>query len=403
MSRFLNLIACCFLLLGSAFEAASQTATLTPGQTYNGTLSSSDTSLDTGEYFQCFNLNVQPNQNIVATLRSSQFDTTLAAGTGRCGGSDVNLNMINDDFEETSTDSQLSFATSQQEYILAVTSYGPGETGSFTLTVEGPGGTNSNKDTPSDDAPFQVGTIGVGQQYSGNLTSNSLSLDDGQHVQCIDLNLQANQEVTVTLRSQQFDTQLFMGTGRCLGEFDLTMVNDDFEDGSRDSQLRVTPTQNQYTAVISSYGAGETGSYTLYVESGSGTQSSTTSTTTEDDDSNVGADYLLYGVIPNPIPEGMIFGTASGKQRTAEHTIHVPEDLTSFFTIGMCDFVNCLQISLTMIGEDGTEFQGQAAADNEIGGIDILSTENLPAGTYRIRVSVPDCNGSCRYTLTGMF
>lgn len=392
------LFACCsFLFLCLTLDTQSQTATLAPGQTYNGTLSSSDSTIDGGQHLQCFNLNVQSHQEIVVTLRSRQFDTTLAAGTGRCGSGDVDLTMLNDDFETNSTDSQLRFTTTQQNYVLAVTSYGAGETGSYTLTIEGPAGNTSGEDTP-----YHVGTISGGQQYSGTLTSNSLVLDDGQYVQCVDLNLQVNQQVTVTLRSRQFDTQLFIGAGRCLGDFDLTMVNDDFETGSTDSQLQFLPSQNQYIAIISSYGAGETGSYTLNAASGTGSQT-TTASDDNDDESSVGADYLLYGVIPNQMPEGMIFGTASGRQQTTEHTIQLTETQSMFMVLAMCDFVNCQQISLTVIKPDGSEIHGNAITENSLSAVDIVSAEDLPAGNYRIRVSVPDCTGSCRYTLNGIF
>lgn len=269
-SLYSCLITCATLLLLFSFATVevhaqiNATATLGVGQTHNGTLRSSDPAIDSGNHVQCFNLNLQANQEVIVTLRSHDFDTTLFAGNGRCGS--VNLTMENDDFESGSTDSQLRFVPTQRDYVVAVSSYGGGETGNFTLSVTS--GSSAPPPSPSASEPvFMVGTLGNGQQYTGNLTSNSLTIDNGQHVQCVELNLQANRQATVTLRSRQFDTNLFIGPGRCAGDgFDLEYENDDFENSSTDSQVRFTPNQSQYVAMITSYSSGETGNYTLTIE-----------------------------------------------------------------------------------------------------------------------------------------
>lgn len=255
-----------FLLVFLTAEVQAQisaTATLGVGQSHNGALSSSDAAIEAGNYVQCFNLNLQPNQEVVVTLRSNDFDTTIFAGTGQCGS--VNLTMENDDFETGSTDSQLRFVPTQSNYVVAVSSYGAGETGNFTLSVTAGGKTTETQNNGAQPI-FHVGSINAGQQYSGTLTSNSLTIDSGEHVQCIDLNAQPNKAVTVTLRSNEFDSYLFIGPGVCSGDFDLTFENDDFESNSTDSQITFTPTQAPYAVMITSYGPGETGSYTLVVE-----------------------------------------------------------------------------------------------------------------------------------------
>ena len=255
-----------FLFVFLTVEAQAQisaTATLGVGQTHNGTLRSSDTAIEMGNHVQCFNLNLQPNQETVVTLRSRDFDTTIFAGTGQCGS--VNLTMENDDFETGSTDSQLRFVPTQSNYVVAVSSYGAGETGNFTLSVTS-GGQTPQPQNNGGQPTFDVGSINPGQQYSGTLTSNSLTIDSGEHVQCLNLNAQTNKRTTVTLRSNQFDAHLLIGPGTCSGDLDLTYENDDFEGHSTDSQVVFTPSQNQYVVVITSYAAGETGSYTVVVE-----------------------------------------------------------------------------------------------------------------------------------------
>lgn len=248
---------------------------LTVGESYNGRLTTSDSTLDPGQYVNCIELNLPTDRDVIVTLRSHDFDAVLMAGSGTCTGDDINLYLFNDDFENSSTDAQLVFTPSARQYLAAITSYSPGQTGAYTLSVEYTGTEVSGKDTSTS---ISSAILNIGQTHSGTLRSSDLTLDSGEnaglHYQCFDLNVTSGQETILTLRSRDFDAYLIVGTGRCDGDFHLDMENDDFEDGSRDAQLRFTPTQTQYIAVVTTYSPGETGNFTLNLANSGGSTTS---------------------------------------------------------------------------------------------------------------------------------
>jgi hypothetical protein len=107
---------------------------LKTGEIINGELLATHPKMEDGSHADCFHLNTVEGQRYQVTLRSSDFDSYLMMGIGDCA--DIMLSMENDDFEETTLDSRITFIAQHALYSIFVNSYDPGFTGVFTLQVE---------------------------------------------------------------------------------------------------------------------------------------------------------------------------------------------------------------------------------------------------------------------------
>lgn len=107
---------------------------LTVGETLDGQLLATHPKMEDGSHADCFHLETVAGQQYSVTLRSADFDSYLMLGIGDC--SEVMLSLENDDFEETSLDSRITFTAEHTLYSIFVNSYDPGFTGGFTLQVE---------------------------------------------------------------------------------------------------------------------------------------------------------------------------------------------------------------------------------------------------------------------------
>jgi hypothetical protein len=120
-----------------ALEASMYSGThLALGETINGELLATHPMMEDGSHADCFHLDTVAGEQYSVTLRSTVFDSYLMLGVGDC--SDVMLSLENDDFEETSLDSRITFTAEHTLYSIFVNSYDPGFTGAFTLHVEQP-------------------------------------------------------------------------------------------------------------------------------------------------------------------------------------------------------------------------------------------------------------------------
>lgn len=103
--------------------------TLSIGETVGGSLQSGDAQLSTGEYVDTFTFRGQRGQRVAAELTSSAFDAYLMLTT-------PSGEQLDNDDAENGTDSRLETVLSEDgDYQVTVTSYEPGETGSYRLSV----------------------------------------------------------------------------------------------------------------------------------------------------------------------------------------------------------------------------------------------------------------------------
>lgn len=103
-------------------------------RTQTGTLAQGDTTLRSGEYMDTYPMTFTPRSAVSIRLESSAFDTYLIVRTPSGGQED------NDDLQPGVLNSGVDIPVAEPgTYQIIVTSYRPGETGAYTLTVtEGP-------------------------------------------------------------------------------------------------------------------------------------------------------------------------------------------------------------------------------------------------------------------------
>ena len=111
-------------------ERASATGEIAIGQAVSGSLDAGDGTLETGEYVDRFRFTGRRGQRVAVELTSSAFDayTILTTPSGD--------QQENDDARDGGHDSRLDTVLSEDgEYQVLVTSYAPGETGSYRFSV----------------------------------------------------------------------------------------------------------------------------------------------------------------------------------------------------------------------------------------------------------------------------
>jgi hypothetical protein len=216
------------------------------GRTERGMLEAGDKELSTGEYVDSFDLSGAGGEFLVIDLRSRGFDPylILVAPSGE--------QFENDDHEGDATRSQVAMQLPESgNYRVLVTSYKPGESGSYTLTIGGGG----------------VTVAGAGPRVErGALASGDQTLSSGEYADGYEFEGRPGQRARLDVSSDEFDTYLMLidPTGR-------QTENDDFEGLPGHSVIETDITEaGRYRVVVTSYEVGETGSYELRMEFGGG-------------------------------------------------------------------------------------------------------------------------------------
>ena len=148
------------LLAAVAGPALAQTA-LRPGQTVQGELSTSDSTLGDGSYFDCFTIQTRPGQTLQIDQVSDAFDSYVQAGTGTCG----NLSgIVSDDDSGGGLNARLQVEGHGGVLTIRANSLSTGMTGRYTLTVSevghSSGGGRAASPAPAGD-PFDSPSIFV--------------------------------------------------------------------------------------------------------------------------------------------------------------------------------------------------------------------------------------------------
>ncbi len=238
---------------------------ITVGQTLTGDLGAQDRRLASGEFIDTYTLRGRQGQQLDLRLSSSDFDPYVAI-TGPGG-----LSGFNDDDPDGGGgfDSRL-FVTlpADGEYRITATSYEAGEAGQYRLTV------NTADGRPSQNRPSQAsyvddsgaresvqgGVIQIGDTVGGTLQSGDETLGTGEFVDTFSFRGTRGQRVAAELTSSAFDAYIILTTPS--GE---RLSNDDGEDGTNSRLDTVLAEEGEYQVMVTSYAAGETGSYRFSV------------------------------------------------------------------------------------------------------------------------------------------
>ena len=231
-----------------------------------------------GSYARYYTFALASESEVAITLESGDADTYLylREGEARSGA----FLYENDDDGGTSR-SKIEETLTAGTYTIEATTYGAGETGSFTLTIAGlggatptpgpdPGTDECGTTLPSDD-PAVVEYVFPDEQWASGCESEERS---GSYARYYTFALASESEVAITLESGDADTYLYLREGEARSGTALH-ENDDHDNAglarSTDSQIRETLPAGTYTIEATTYGAGETGSFTLTISGLGGT------------------------------------------------------------------------------------------------------------------------------------
>ncbi len=199
-----------------------------------------DDTLSSGEYRDDFTFEGQNGQQAIIDLRSTDFDPYLIVTAP--GGEQFD----NDDYEGDIARSLLALDLSESgTYEVIVTSYAEGETGAYTLQMD----------------VGDAAAVERARRETGTLAAGDTVLDDGEYLDTYEFDARPGQRVTIDLSSNDFDTYLILA--------DPVGGREENDDGSEstDSTLAIDITESgTYRVGVTSYEAGETGSYELNIE-----------------------------------------------------------------------------------------------------------------------------------------
>lgn len=208
-----------------------------------GTLAKGDQQLSDGEYVDDFTFEGVPGQTARIDLRSTAFDTYLIVQDPSGEQTD------NDDASERETTrSHVELAMTSGHYRIRVTSFEPGETGGYELSID----LGGSKDRVAGGPRIETGELAEGDQ----------TISNGEYMDIYTFQGRTGQQVVLDLRSQDFDPYLIFR-----GPEDQSAENDDHEGDAHRSLLAMTlEADGDYRVGVTSYRPGETGRYVLRMD-----------------------------------------------------------------------------------------------------------------------------------------
>jgi hypothetical protein len=229
---------------------------------HRGTLAAGDATLRSGEYYDNYTFEGQTGQRLVVDLTSRAFDPYLMVIAPSGDKKD------NDDYEGSSAHSRLELTLEETgTYRVVATSYKKDDTGAYELSIELGGGTGG-----TGVAATAGGGAGGARLESGRLETGDGTLRSGEYRDEYTFDGRRGQQVTVDLRSSQFDPYLII-----IDPSDKHHENDDYEGANNRSLVSLElPTDGRYRVMVTSYRKEETGAYDLRIDMGGGGAANTT-------------------------------------------------------------------------------------------------------------------------------
>ncbi len=222
------------------------------GRTVSGRLESGDATLRSGEFLDTYTLDGRRGQQLDIRLVSREFDPYLML-RGPSGFTQDN----DDDVGSGTSNSRLTLTLpADGAYRVVATSYRPGESGAYQLTIAETG-------TPV--APGGGGVaarvLAMGQAVQGRLEAGDDTLQDGEFADRYTFRGTRGARIAIDLRGTGLDPYLTLITPTGRQE-----ENDDFREGVLDSRLETVLLEDgDYTVIATTYARRETGAYQLVV------------------------------------------------------------------------------------------------------------------------------------------
>lgn len=234
-------------------QIQAQDGALTVGRTIEGELSSGDSTDGDKQYYDEYRLSAAPGSRVSVLLSSEEFDTEL-----RIALPDGTV-LANDDdhIEAETTDSRLDIVMPSEGAVrVRARSFRPSATGAYRLGVVATDTLSIEEDGP------EYASIRIGDTQQGELADSDYQNQRGRHVDYYQFEGQAGQRLDLHLNSRGFDTVLALEGA----EGFVVRNDDDATAGEQTLNSRVVatlPEAGTYRILVTSYGTGETGAYTL--------------------------------------------------------------------------------------------------------------------------------------------
>ncbi|HYR07590.1 MAG TPA: hypothetical protein VEQ60_07470 [Longimicrobium sp.] len=273
MKKFLLALGVVALTAG----AATAQEPIVPGEVTRGSLGTSAPRTPDGRPYDAWVFAGRRGETVIITMESRSFDTYLYLGTLRRGSFQE---IARDDDGGNGTNSRLEVRLPEEGTYVIRASALRQATGAYTLTLNG-GRATSGGDWDDDPEPIDPvygdpgsdydardgGPVEAGDRVRGRLSSSDPTLDNGAAFHLYTYQAQRGERLTLTLRSQDFDAYLVIGTRGGRHGIGSVIARDDDGAGGRDSRIDVSlPNGGEYVIRVNSL-MPETGEYTLEVES----------------------------------------------------------------------------------------------------------------------------------------
>ncbi len=300
----------------STKQARPRTAAARPARlpaSVRGQLRRGDATLQSGEYVDRIRVRFPVGEAVQLRLGSRAFDAYLIVR------SPSGLEQQNDDMSSTVRDSGIDIAAAEEgEYTILVTSYQPGETGSYQLRYlrgqppapaatpgDSPGLANGATVPPPWTGPAMPGAPSGGSTDDGELADGDARLRSGEFYDTYRRTVAAGQALRIRLESTAFDPYLIVRTpsGR-------QMDADDTTPQDRNATVEIAATEaGTYTVMVTSYAPAERGRYLLRWSGGDRAPSPTAPDVRPDPSVPPPSNGAMLAAAPNG---GRVFGVFGG-------------------------------------------------------------------------------------------
>lgn len=225
------------------------------GQAVEGALLDDDPQNDYGQPFDAYLVDAPVGTRLEIVARSSAIDTVLEVGR-REGATGWMALGYDDDGLGEGTNSRLRYTVTDGGPVeIRVTPLGQAGRGAYSLSVI---------DRGPPPPPPPPGSIGIGDAVSGELSDQDPVSADDRHFDDYDVQTRAGQRLSVTLRSDGYDTLVEVYRVGADGAVEL-VASDDDSAGDLDSRLILSADGGLYRIRATSFGSNETGAYVLSV------------------------------------------------------------------------------------------------------------------------------------------
>ncbi len=238
--------------------ATSGATAIAYGESLTGELDGGDATRATGQSVESFTFTGHAGERVVIDLSSADFDTYLFLQGPDGRGTE------NDDVAVDNFNSRIDYVlpTSGAWNIIA-SSYEIEEAGAFNLSLQRGGLITALTEEPTG-VPAETGAdLRVGDVIAGTLDGSEPSFTSGEFYDVYTVQAPAGTALTIDLESDDFDTYVLVES-----DIGYSDANDDAEPGNYNSRIGVAADGTLMKVFVTSYGAGQTGSYRISISDG---------------------------------------------------------------------------------------------------------------------------------------